>query len=184
MAPVKQTNPPSRRTDRTPLIAVCPVRPAFLNEDRGTWTCGTIPPACPACPVCPFGEKTSGPCRCEARAPASELSGTSLQLRSGEAGRAGSDVKPNRFLRRGSPWAWDSGPSSGGARRGALCLSRPRAQSEISASRRHATSLERLANSKYRPCPLLVKYVEAGWLGRKTQRGFYDYRGEQPVPTR
>jgi 3-hydroxybutyryl-CoA dehydrogenase len=43
---------------------------------------------------------------------------------------------------------------------------------------------EGLADSKYRPCPLLVKYVEAGWLGRKTQRGFYDYRGGTPVPTR
>jgi 3-hydroxybutyryl-CoA dehydrogenase len=43
---------------------------------------------------------------------------------------------------------------------------------------------EGLADSKYRPCPLLVKYVEAGWLGRKVNRGFYDYRGERPVPTR
>ena len=43
---------------------------------------------------------------------------------------------------------------------------------------------EGLADSKYRPCPLLVKYVEAGWLGRKTQRGFYDYRGAKPIPTR
>jgi 3-hydroxybutyryl-CoA dehydrogenase len=41
-----------------------------------------------------------------------------------------------------------------------------------------------LADSKYRPCPLLVKYVEAGWLGRKADRGFYDYRGEKPIPTR
>jgi len=43
---------------------------------------------------------------------------------------------------------------------------------------------EGLADSKYRPCPLLVKYVEAGWLGRKVKRGFYDYRGDTPVPTR
>ena len=43
---------------------------------------------------------------------------------------------------------------------------------------------EGLADSKYRPCPLLVKYVEAGWLGRKAGRGFYDYRGDAPVPTR
>ncbi|GGF08061.1 3-hydroxybutyryl-CoA dehydrogenase [Aliidongia dinghuensis] len=43
---------------------------------------------------------------------------------------------------------------------------------------------EGLADSKYRPCPLLVKYVEAGWLGKKANRGFYDYRGEHPVPTR
>jgi len=41
-----------------------------------------------------------------------------------------------------------------------------------------------LADTKYRPCPLLTKYVEAGWLGRKSKRGFYDYRGEEPVPTR
>ncbi len=40
------------------------------------------------------------------------------------------------------------------------------------------------ADTKYRPCPLLVKYVAAGWLGRKTERGFYDYSGKQPVPTR
>ncbi len=43
---------------------------------------------------------------------------------------------------------------------------------------------EELADTKYRPCPLLAKYVEAGWLGRKSERGFYDYRGEKPVPTR
>ncbi len=43
---------------------------------------------------------------------------------------------------------------------------------------------EGLADTKYRPCPLLVKYVEAGWLGRKSRRGFYDYRGDTPVPTR
>ena len=43
---------------------------------------------------------------------------------------------------------------------------------------------EGLADSKYRPCPLLTKYVEAGWLGRKSGRGFYDYRGDVPVPTR
>ena len=43
---------------------------------------------------------------------------------------------------------------------------------------------EGLADTKYRPCPLLTKYFEAGWLGRKTKRGFYDYRGEVPVPTR
>ena len=41
-----------------------------------------------------------------------------------------------------------------------------------------------LADPKYRPCPLLVKYVEAGWLGKKAGRGFYDYRGDVPVPTR
>ncbi len=41
-----------------------------------------------------------------------------------------------------------------------------------------------LADSKYRPCPLLVKYVEAGWLGRKSGRGFYDYSGAAPAPTR
>ena len=43
---------------------------------------------------------------------------------------------------------------------------------------------EGLADSKYRPCPLLVKYVEAGWVGRKSGRGFYDYSGDKPVPTR
>jgi len=43
---------------------------------------------------------------------------------------------------------------------------------------------EGLADTKYRPCPLLTKYVEAGWLGRKTNRGFYDYSGDEPVPTR
>jgi 3-hydroxybutyryl-CoA dehydrogenase len=43
---------------------------------------------------------------------------------------------------------------------------------------------EGLADTKYRPCPLLVKYVEAGWVGKKVGRGFYDYRGEKPVPTR
>ena len=43
---------------------------------------------------------------------------------------------------------------------------------------------EGLADSKYRPCPLLVKYVEAGWLGKKTGRGFYDYSGPEPIPTR
>ena len=43
---------------------------------------------------------------------------------------------------------------------------------------------EGLADTKYRPCPLLVKYVEAGWLGRKSGRGFYDYSGDEPVPTR
>ncbi|PCI47786.1 MAG: 3-hydroxybutyryl-CoA dehydrogenase [Alphaproteobacteria bacterium] len=43
---------------------------------------------------------------------------------------------------------------------------------------------EGLADTKYRPCPLLVKYVEAGWIGRKVGRGFYDYRGDEPVPTR
>lgn len=46
------------------------------------------------------------------------------------------------------------------------------------------TLFDGLADSKYRPCPLLVKYVEAGWLGKKAGRGFYDYRGAEPVPTR
>jgi len=45
-------------------------------------------------------------------------------------------------------------------------------------------SPEALAAGKYRPCPLLIKYVEAGWLGRKAGRGFYDYSGDTPVPTR
>ena len=43
---------------------------------------------------------------------------------------------------------------------------------------------EGLSDTKYRPCPLLVKYVDAGWLGRKAGRGFYDYSGSKPVPTR
>ena len=43
---------------------------------------------------------------------------------------------------------------------------------------------EGLADTKYRPCPLMTKYVEAGWLGRKTKRGFYDYTGGQPIPSR
>jgi 3-hydroxybutyryl-CoA dehydrogenase len=43
---------------------------------------------------------------------------------------------------------------------------------------------EGLGDSKYRPCPLLIKYVEAGWLGVKTDKGFYDYAGDSPVPTR
>ena len=43
---------------------------------------------------------------------------------------------------------------------------------------------EGLGDSKYRPCPLLIKYVEAGWLGKKTGRGFYDYSNDEPVPTR
>ncbi len=46
------------------------------------------------------------------------------------------------------------------------------------------TLYDGLGDTKYRPCPLLVKYVEAGWLGRKTKRGFYDYRGDEPVPSR
>ena len=52
-------------------------------------------------------------------------------------------------------------------------------------TRRHSIQVTAMiSDSKYRPCPLLVKYVEAGWLGRKTSRGFYDYTGEVPVPTR
>ena len=57
-------------------------------------------------------------------------------------------------------------------------------QKQLSIKEEDQVLYEGLADSKYRPCPLLVKYVEAGWLGRKAQRGFYDYRGDQPVPTR
>ena len=85
----------------------------------------------------------------------------------------------------GEPQAFGEGPDHLDS--GAVDGDRHHAQAPVAERRLQAVMqvlYEGLADSKYRPCPLLVKYVEAGWLGRKAGRGFYDYSGEAPVPTR